>query len=578
MKKTIGILAISSLIFAYGCNKTTSEGVIQSAQQVAESNAPSAMAVVQSVQHHAPNTKLNKTNNINSLLNFIPSDVSVALVSTREYDLDDPEVKALLAYSLKLSERLLLVLAEELDDEEFKLIQIIFDRELKPLLEDYENTAPLWGMDPLGRTDFAMYLTNEHFVVKTSVVDGAVLRTGVENALRAIEKDFDVDEEVFQIEMVNVRGEIWTRYGVVDEEESVLVHYGKDVVTIAIPLSDKANLNAVSATIIPAANPVDESVFGSLDDRPIMLGIANTKGFLAEAVEALSHDWFFSNADPASAVCRAEIAMLAGIFPQTIVRARIDEKTVAFDITTALSSHETLLALQALTTAVMDFSDNKMFASLALSFDVGRSISFFADIGARIVQKPFECDSFDVLNELAELAVSVPKLLASSELDELASVVAYIKALTSFSAYVWNPVLDEDGDLKRVAYAANLLGREPASTLRTLVRAMDEESLAGLTFKKGKVETADLSEAFEFPHVVQSLATDAGLIWTSGKGIDIKVLSRTEPKKTDNFIRFTLDYGALSQINPELFRMDMKFDASLGVDNDGLRLHLMAEF
>ncbi|MCL2325539.1 MAG: hypothetical protein FWC40_03415 [Proteobacteria bacterium] len=586
MKKTIWILAASSLLFAYGCHKTTSGGGVQSAQQEADKDA--ARAVQEADSHVARSVAEWHKTEINSLLTFIPSDAPVVFISTREYDMNAAEMKSLLAHTLKLYDLLLLGFIEGASAKDKEIGQhlgLYIDKEIRPSFEDYKNTAPLWGMDPLGRTDSVMYLTGDYVVLKQSVNDSAIFAKKVESLLINIEEYFGAQAgQVLPIEALAVLGEAWISYGLSGVEHTVYMHYGKSIVTLVIPHSRKMNLDALHATLVPAPVPVDKSVFGALGIRPASLGFVDTKRLVDMTLKRqgiLGKDlskMFLSDA-PVSAVCEKEIGILANIFPRTFIQIATDGQSVTLDFTAVPSSKEVLSTLQGLTSTVMDFSDNKMIGSLAVSFDVSRLFNFLLDTGEHISKKPFHCDSLNFLNKFAELVSSVPDILASPMLEEYAAAYAFFMNLTSFSAYVWNVEYDEDNEIKNMTMAMNLLGKDFTATLQPLVQIADDESLNKLTFEKGKVETIDNSKTSDdWLRIIQSLVTDTGLIvTTNGEGLDIEVLGKTKPKKTNNFVSIMLDYGAFSQIRHDVPRLDMKYGASLGVDDKGLRLRIVTE-
>ncbi|MCL2325538.1 MAG: hypothetical protein FWC40_03410 [Proteobacteria bacterium] len=576
MKKTVLILAASSLFFAFGCDKKTEKTPDGAAQQQAADGAAQQQAAVS-----IDLANWNKAD-VNALLKFIPSDTVMAFVSTREYDMEDPVMKSLFARSKEMMDKTN-ALVKKIDDDEMTAFYSLWMKEFKPLLDDYKNVAPSWGMDPLGRSDSAIYLTDEYLVAKGTAIDATVLREKLEgtvkSAIKAMGSEEDI-KEVVRIKTLDIKGEQWIRYDLGDEGDddgfSVFVHYSKNIVTLAIPLSSKVDQDSVNATLSAAAKPLDKSALGSLDNRPIGLGFIDNKGITDKVLKsqgllgkAMSE--LLLDGEALSEVCASEISGLAGIFPRTVVRMTMDGKSISYDFTTTLASAETLSAIQGLKSTVLDFSNDKTLAGLSFSLNIGKTVDFLAGISSKISKSPYKCDSLSFLNDMAEGAAALPELLS------MAPQFSAIKTLNGFSAYLQGLELDENNDIKQIDIAASVLGKDLGAILKMGTQALGVKELSKLKFAKGKAEKVDLSKLAGIPLNVSTLLTDNGLLLAAGQEIDIQVLGKTEPKQSDSFISFIFDYKTLASIMPDM-DLGVKYSMSFGVNSEGLSVKVVTEF
>lgn len=566
--KAILVLSAASILCIGGCKKTT--------------EAPKTTdEVVQAVK------SWNKED-VNALLSYIPADSPVVFVSTRQIDTSHPAFKTLLQKSTKYFDDSLKTIENELakhpDESATQILSSM--KSVKPLLENYEATAPEWGLNPKGHSDSVIYLNNDNsFVIKLTADDSQKLKSKLEPLLteKLAGNKLSADMPEIKFTELKVGNSTWYVYDAAklleNPSDCIACKDGKtmlpsmlaynidnNIITLtAVKSGDTASLEKALKV---ADKPLTKEALGKIGENVHSLGyVDNVKLF-----EKLSnHDAVKSfikeeGSIDLSPVCIKDISSLIALFPKLNFTAKIENDGSAIvETVLAMSDAEELKKLQALTIEHLTIGSDNSLALINLNINIDKSIAYIQDLVKRASERKFECEAMNPL-----IPADWNEALASISNPQ---VKMFTSNITGINAAV--DKLNMNGENIAVEAIANINGPALSSNypmIAGMAALVDPKLGTLLSLKKDEIKNIDLSQVLQMPIKVNALLTDKDIV-VGTDTYDVKSISSGKRTNDGTFFTFGFNTAIVNSLKLELGDVtipDSTSVLSFGVNDKGL--------
>ena len=572
-------LAAAGLIFIPACKKATQEN-------------PEAPAVQQLAATSV--TNWNKED-VNALLTYVPEDTAYIQSSTRAFDLKDPGNKKLLdkaATSIDESitsiQNARATIPPDRPKEEFAEFDTIIDalKSYRDLLKDFENVAPTWGIDSLGRFDIVTYIRDENLVAQMSILDGSKLRDKISpmlNSYLGLIKDKATQEE---IKSGNTTWQVYSIKKLLDDMDiqnpdivaaipsKLAINYGSTLIT-AVLISDKFDTNSLEKYLKPADKPFTKEALGKLAPTTLQTGFVDiaklTKALTSPTGLAILRELNLVEGE-ATEECINEYNSLAAISPRVNFVADFVGEEFIGKATAVLSDKEELKKISALRTKSFSLATDKSLGVINLNLDIKGTLAYLKSLSAAIEAKAYKCSAVKDLPGVIKEALGIVNN---------PQIMLFIQGITGLNIVL--DKLDLNAQPPVIEAVANLTGPTVGTTAPLLLglASAGMHEIAKLNLTKGQLaENID----FDFEGLklkLNGLLTDTDLIYATST-YDVKALSESA-KKDANFIDFQLDYALLSQLPSEYSKefkslKDYIITFSLSTDDDGITFITKTQF
>ncbi len=418
----IGVLVTSCLLLSFaGCTKSKIN--IHSESENG------------SIQNVVDDSNWNKEE-VNGLLKYIPSDSSIVLVSTRNFDNDNPvrmnffkKLGEVMPHLGKVFEVLIFWYSYEEDDpylpEDLKNDKAKLEG-FKTLVEylkvKRENTLA-WIKDPNAKAteygfnakhiDVATYFYKNHYVLKFSVDDGNKLKLMLEKLLSARPEQAKlIDSRKFNLSNVEVDNEKWSILTILSENMEwkpapiwgrFAVNFTKDLVTV-VPLGLDDNLDGYNDYLKPAETAVDKSAFGTISNKAVLMGYLDYGSHIKDLMRSPYINSKNEYNIDISDACISEISDIYSRIPKATFVTELDnDNKIIHRINHELKDNELLNKVRDLHTDSLAISNDNSILSLVFNLNIDKTIKYLLEYLTALGEKDYQCASLKLIKMLPKL-------------------------------------------------------------------------------------------------------------------------------------------------------------------------------
>lgn len=569
-QKWIAGLAVAGLIFVSGCKKSEVKVENQS-----EANA----YVAQSIKDW------NKSE-VNSLLKFVPSDVSAVFATTRNFDMNAPQYKGLLELSQKILNLNALSEAADGDADLVAFYNAKYMKDVESILRDYSKMASKFGLDPDGRTDSVLFVDGKNVVIKSTLSSGdkfrAKLTEWIEDAQELMPKNGSV--VLTQKELVS-DGEKWTVYGlsikgiIPDEpatEYRLGIHVGEHMLTMVVDPDA-----SVSQYLKTAKTSLELKALGNFDKNSMGIGYVNIPKVTSQIVnnetfKAVYQEIFHELPEQG---CLEDAVEIATAFPKVTYDVRFDkERELSVTSTLSIANKDIVKKIQGLEVEHIDLFSKNPLIGLKIGLNTPKAIALGQELIGLFTSKSFKCAG------LNSQKFSLPMLYGLFTNDSTTKLVAGNITLFNFALYdidksLFNPET-EDNVPSVYDLALNIGGPKIADAMPELIQKFWRVNATEILQKlgdKNTLGTADL-QAKDGKYKFVTYYTDTDFVLASEQNAVDKLA--VSPKINDHqFIEFTMSGKFLNLMSDSMNDSvkslvnsyeDVSYVISVGANDQGL--------
>ncbi len=559
-KKSVVAAAAVCMLFTVGACKKSAENT--------EASAPAALAAA---------ANWNKAD-VNGLLNYIPAESSVVYASTRNFDINSPELKILLDASLKMIDKSMKMIDDQIaqagDNAEMlnalKASKAQMEESVA-LVKDYKNVAPQWGLDVDGRTEEVVYVNDGEIVMHMSVVDSKKFESKINAIIDAVK----VADESFKIERKTI-GEgdnAWTVISIPDMTDAgkaplaIAVHYGKTLVSAAVATPD-VTVDELAKVLKPADKAITKDALGKIEDDMLAAGYIDNIRVLnllvSEDFKPVIENAFDTKLED---VCINDVKDILTAMPRTNMSYRLlKDGSVSMDSTLVLADKAEAAKLAGLHAPSMDVMNAKSLAGLKLNLNLDKTLTYIVDLSAKLGAKNYQCGA------ISEMTQSI------KELTELATpeIRSMIAGVSGINLAVNDFVVDE----KKIDAVIDITGSAIGTTvpgLLEIAKAASPELAAMINLKKDEATSIDLTALVNMPLVVNAIYTDTDLVLATAQN-DVTAISKNAKSDRKNFMELAVSMALAKLADPNMDLGDMNYTITLGSNDEGIASSVIMKF
>jgi len=568
-KKSLIAAAAISMLFTFGACKKSAD---QNTNGDSNGQATQAAALV-------AGSNWNKAD-VNSLLSYVPADASAYQVSTRNFDIDSPQMAAVFKFTsqyYKNSIESIKQTAPDAADPE----RASFDAAIKSvesvlsLIDNYKTESVEWGLDPNMHIDSAAYLANNSLVAIVTLADGEKLKSKISNvfgSLKIVSDNLDIVKKE-----VGTGDDLWTIYALKDSipetqiTPAIAINITKNLVFAAV-----VDANVTEAELAafkkPAANPITKDALGTIAaneasiakvDNSKLIDLANAPAIKALFKAAQSEEII-------SEACLKESKENFSTFPGVRVSQTIeDDNSMSFKAVLLMNSKDELAKINALHAASPDLLKATSLLGFKLNFDTSKALSYFTDVSSRISSKQYSCNLY---TEIANAMKDLPEMLADPQIR------GYVDGITGINAAL------DAVDIKNAKFdgSVNITGTKIGEIIPgvKLLGASFVPELANLT--KDQPLSIDLSAVAGMPLSINAAYTDNDLMVTTAPN-DVMALTKLPKNNRRHFVELymssdLIDAVGASEVVSIMNGLKFNYTISIGSNEEGIVFDMNYKF
>lgn len=551
IKKTVTLLVAASLLLAFGCNKR-GEAVFGAVQQA------SAQASADDWDKSI----------VNDLLKYVPEDSAMVYASTRAIDLDSPAMQAYLKKNERMmrdkSDRLKLV-----GDVEQTILAQLYDA-LIGLASNYEKAAPDWGLDPKGRADALIYMTEQKVVTKLSVVDGLKVKAKANDLLKSFDE--------LSVTEVQVDDQNWMLiHDRRHEAFSFALHFGPKILTASLIFDVTKEKNDLNELLQPAGKPLSKEALGELSAQTAGLGFMDNVKALSLSLNPnsdLAKMLKIVRAGNESALILSQWLSLVEAFPRIDFEASTGENELYLDSIININDDEIININDDETVTDLQFLLGQRIGSDTHQgsphLGAVKGMRILSKWGNAISQMPYISDKSGFIDT------------GTGSFDKLPALTHYKRFKcknNSSSLGVSIEPIDFRHKIDEEISLSDAHGAEHIDTVELIKNLLGThfKQLKTLKFKKNVISTFAVSELVSMPPILQALRTNNDPSVSNDESIDDSQVSRVRNSAFRDIIKLRSNYSIFKKVE-EGEQINYTFDLNIGVFSNSIRLRSIIHF
>lgn len=508
-----------------------------------------------------------KVDDVNSLLEYVPADAPIVVATTRNFNIDSPEIKSFLEKALVYQEKTMAQLNTVQDPDAKQMVDAAKKamESYAALLKDYKNEAVNWGLEPSGRQDSVTYISKTHIVGHATVVDADKLKGKLQALLDGY---LSMGEsKLFKSKTIGSDDNAWTLYqpdqmpGAELSLPSFVLRFHKNLVTFVV-VQGEPDVNTLADLVKPVAKGLSKDALGKIGKDAAAVGFADNAN-LVDLLQIPAVKAILNAADiELDDACVPEFKALAANFPRIhFVERLLKDGVMLADSTLVFSDKAELKKLQALHAGSVDLKSAKTLANLSINLQLDKAIPYLSDLSKAVAAKNFKCG---MLSDFSRQLSSLPKMASDPDVTKYASAVSSIGVIVD----------DFNMETKKVDASLMISGDKLGELVPEISQMLSAMSMP-VDIKKDEVTKFDLEPMIGWPVSLDMTYgnTDFAMATT---GHDVKAMTKLSKTTSTDFVQLGLALKLFSTfIMTEADGLpldDGHYGISFGTNDDGLRL------